>query len=49
MRKHKLLFVGLCFSIAALCSSCKGVKIHHGKDCGCGSFGQVELKHDRPQ
>lgn len=49
IRKQKLIFFALCFGIAALCTSCKGMKIKHGRDCGCGSFGAVELKQDRPQ
>lgn len=33
-------FVFLIGILAA--TSCRGVKIQHGRDCGCGSFSQVE-------
>lgn len=49
MHKQKHLFLALLFGVALLCSSCKGMKFKHGKDCGCGSFSHLELKQDRPQ
>jgi len=49
MNKNTLKILGICFGLVVLLSSCRGMKIKHGKDCGCGSFGHIELKQDRPQ
>jgi hypothetical protein len=50
MKKKKtavllVLFIATLFFI----SSCKGTRIVHGKDCGCGAFGKVEQQTNRPQ
>jgi len=49
MQKQKLLLFILFFGATLLLSSCKGMKVRHGKDCGCGSFSQQELIQDRQQ
>jgi hypothetical protein len=40
-----LIFIGSLVFISA----CKGTRIVHGKDCGCGAFGKVEQQTTRPQ
>jgi len=49
MNKHKLLVFSIFFGIAMLFSSCRGVKVHHGKDCGCGSFSQHQTQKAQQQ
>jgi len=49
MNKHKLLIFSIFFGIVILFSSCKGVKVRHGKDCGCGSFSQHQIQKEQPQ
>jgi hypothetical protein len=46
--KNKLLLF-LFLVIIFLATSCRGVQIKHGKDCGCGSFGQIEQTQAKPQ
>ena len=46
--KSKLLLF-LVLGTIFLATSCRGVQIKHGKDCGCGSFGQIEQTQAKPQ
>ena len=44
-----LLLICMFFGGILAMTSCKGVKIKHGRDCGCGSFGQVEQNLKKQQ
>ncbi len=45
----KLLWVCIFFGGIITMTSCKGVKIKHGRDCGCGSFGHIEQTSNERQ
>jgi len=49
MHTQKIIFFILLITLVLGFTSCKGVKIKHGKDCGCGSFGQIENTQDSLQ
>lgn len=43
MKNVYKIFLALIFLVSIISiTSCKGVRIQHGNDCGCGSFGKVE-------
>ncbi len=49
MNKRILLIFSIFVGVAILFSSCRGVKVHHGKDCGCGSFSQHQTQKEQQQ
>jgi len=49
MKKRNQIILFFAIGLVFLATSCRGVKVKHGKDCGCGSFGQTEQSPNQPQ